>query len=1803
MPQSPELAGGTGFTFENLVAARYLAGLLTEATLPGIGGTVVAVALQQRDFGEPLDDIIVDFRSATGALSRLSVQCKKSLTVSVAATNTDFREVVRDSLATLRKADFREGRDRFGAAVLSITSSPFNNLTGLCELARHSDTLEHFQARFAAGGNANAEQRAARDTIAALLTELASAEFTEALLFQFLRHFVLLRFDYLHEGAADHAEGINAVRPALTGDAGIHAPLLWTALCEIAREGAGRSARFARADLVLRLDRAIRLAGAPSLRSDLDKVLALTTHWLDDINDDVCGTRLDRAALQVELGRLLGEGRFVQVRGLPGSGKSVLLRRRIELGQQDGPVLLLKSDRLEGRSWPAFATAIGLSTTSIVDLLAEIAATGTATLYIDGIDRVEKQHQGVIADVVRAILGDPLLADWKIVVSLRDAGSEPVRTWLPDLFEKGRLATIDVKSLDDDEAQLLAYGRPELRPLLFGAEAVRQIVRRPFFAKILSQALSAAGARGDFAPASEVDLIENWWARGGFDATGSDATLRQRAIIELAAIRAGALSQPIALSDLSLPSVAMIDALKSDGILQDVRPGHSVRFAHDIFFEWALFHRLADAGSGWIEALRAMGEPPVVGRVVELLSQADFEADRAWQETLARLEAANLRSQWTRAWLLGPIGAPTFDVNCERYYVLCASGDFRLLQKTLVWFQAEKTIPNAAILDGRLGSQDLRRHEIVRLADTMGWPSDLASWRRLLLMLFVHLAELPRRLIPDVVVIFEVWQNAVGAIRNSISTSILQQCALWLDEIERLRHADRRSHEPRESSPWGRFGSDLDSLEDAIRFILLRGASVKPDLITHYLDTLLADQHRLDAVFKHVVVFSPILATTHAAKLVDLALVHFKEELPKARMVREKEEERRRNARREAARAKPKDERTEEDEMALSGPLSILGPTSLEYGAWENLAVDRDVSEYFPASPLREPFHALFDHAAAEALRLVKDLSNHAMTAWRQLHQLDPNRRVTPIPLELEFPWGRQQFWGTDREYLWARGIWAPKPLAGAYLALETWALEEIDADAPVDSIIRDIVEGNSSIAALGVAVAVFLRTGAVTPATLPLITDPRLWNYDLQRRVQEPSLASSSQIGFYRRSDHPHALAVDALNKLPFRQRWIRDYLVLFFLRGDEALVARARTMIAAFPQNLPFAYEEEKGNPDWAAELKKKAEFNAEFAKPENLQVSADPNNVEQNLVMIDNPRARDAGLQADLAESQARQNEQLMWFWAHRSLEGATMDASYVPADAVAFAKGFDVEKLFDPITGDQYEISMRRGAVAGIAAVVLKYRGTFREDDLLWARTVIARAAEMPEVSDALWSNHSEIPWHAALSAALALAEEIRRTPNDVIAKQALLRLVAHPLDKVAFTALHLAQGLWDVDAKLSWCTLWLAVALSIYEIDPRPDRLAFDARYIAARRLQRLEEALALLAQPEPWPDLPELPPAWEAVEGAAPALQDDEIFAEFTENERRQRWRQPDRALDWNFVAKALAQIAVEAILGTPASRDRFLRFAVELRQWVMERMAPPWKEQGRRERSDRLGELDDAVGKLFAKIAMYCSTAETREIFFNPVFALEDEICYELLGPFIGLYVCMAVYDPPQMQGNAVELLQLALARMLRDPVFNPTSYRAGELHGYELPSMVRAILLVSADNAGGASRFANGKWSDIGLVMPLIDTLVRAAGWGARVMSDYLTLLERSQTVYPAEVFADQVLAILAPGRDSLKGWRGTTLAARIAGLVQALAFRETPMQPGLAQKLLRILDVLVDMGDRRSAALQISDSFREVRAHAEL
>lgn len=215
-----------------------------------------------------------------------------------------------------------------------------------------------------------------------------------------------------------------------------------------------------------------------------------------------------------------------------------------------------------------------------------------------------------------------------------------------------------------------------------------------------------------------------------------------------------------------------------------------------------------------------------------------------------------------------------------------------------------------------------------------------------------------------------------------------------------------------------------------------------------------------------------------------------------------------------------------------------------------------------------------------------------------------------------------------------------------------------------------------------------------------------------------------------------------------------------------------------------------------------------------------------------------------------------------------------------------------------------------------------------------------------------------------------------------------------------------------------------------------------------------------------------------------------------------------------------------------------------------------------------------------------------------DPVFALDDETAASLIHPFVDRITTAGIFDAKEISPRSITLLKSCLRQVLKDRVWRSARHNEGQLYGFDAPEFVHLFLFVSVEFAGGAARFANGDWREVDAIMPIVDPFVREVGDIPGVMSAFLTLCERAIEHYPAAVFVEQVTAVVNQHERTPVGWRGTTIPARIAGLVHAFAERLQPLPLELAQAMLRVLDSLVDMGDRRSAALQTSEIFKNVR-----
>lgn len=1791
---APELTGGAGFTYEDAVAAHYLTSMISGTTAAALSPRIVKrVAQQQANFGEPLDDVIVDAASLADCTTmRLSLQVKRSLTISGAETNSDFREVVQRSWQTLQKSDFREHVDRVGAVTGSVAEETSRAFETVCEWARASDTTAAFMQRFVEGGNASATHRAVVEAVR-MVAQNRGAPLSDDQLHRLLAHFVLIRFDFLHAGSTHEAGAIVNLQRALAPGQVVRASDLWDLLRQFARDGAGRSAVHTRASLVRALA-GWRFTGAPAFAGDMQTLRDSTRHWLDQQANDIGGTHLTRQVLRDQLDAQTAAHRLTLIKGLPGTGKTVLLRDLVQELAADGTTLFLTANRLSGRSWSEHARAMGLATTSIEQLLVEVAATGHATMCIDGLDRIAPEQRAIVTDLLGQLLTNPALSDWRVVATARDTGIEPLRNWVPSaLFASGGVGYVDVENLTDDEASLLADSLPALRPLLTGGnDRVKALARRPFFTAVLALGFSRAAYAAGFAPQSEVDLVEAWWTRGGYDAHAPQALGRQRGLIELAQRSAPDLGRNVRIRDLSPATRDVLPALEEDGLVQQVRAGHTAQFSHDIFFEWSFLHLLLDQGEEWIATLNEVGEPPALARVVELLSQATYPLPDQWPRELHALEQAQLRPQWLRAWLLAPVFSPRFAEHADIFAASLTANGHRLFGKLLVWMQAEKTTPNPMVLSGVLGG-DLDAAARIRIADSLGWPSDFAAWRRLLTWAIEQVESIPDAQLRDLVTLFETWQVACADCPNAVSQRIVALCATWLHAIED-EHVDRRFRygtPANDGTPRPRVPMQL---ETELRALVLRAARAYPDVVNAYLAKVETIERWSDGAFRELMTFASVLAQTHPALLARVAKRWFMRELPDDTSARWRREAREEGRRRREAEAVPPEKRSRRDKLALSSSSFVCH--SFSSHDWDRLSIGSDHQCFFPASPVREPFHSLLTRDPGTALSLIRDVTNHATTAWRQLHR-HYHGSATPLPLAVALPWGRQEFWGDDRHYFWFRGHGGPQVVECALMTLERWAIAQLDARRPLDEVLKKLLDGHTSIGVLGIAVHLALRAKQVSPTTLALLRSPRLWRLDQQRQVQEHQLQRAGLMGFdnARVDAAVHRQAVADSSQMRSRRMELRDLVPLFVLGGDVALRDACRAALDDFTNKLEFAYQEEAQNPEHVAELRRTAELWSELGHAENYTAAPIPGGSDVVQISISSPRHEAPEVQLALQRHTQAAREMELWLWVDKCFTLRQWAPGFSADDAIGRAKGLAdaaaARRSMLPMSGS----GLTEGAIAGTAAAVICFADASGHE--AWAdATIESFRVVQDEISDNTFAG-SVIPWHPKIFVAHALAARIRSARVYPADREALYRLIAHPLDAVSFVALSGVAGCWQRDARFAWCGLNLGLRLA--QLVSRRDMHRLDTE--ARRQVESEHRAAAMAAALDEYRAQGPLPawvrprPSWVR---AAPDAENPQTL----DGEEDEGWQSTDDLWDGRYAANALQRVPVAVVMAS-AGRAHFVDALEAYICWTLDTINPVWRTERRRgrERGDaNLYEWKEQLGRMVASVAPHLPADEILQRLLRPILAQPDEIAMRLIAPFTVSLVCGEVFDAPEVRADTLHLLQAVLERTLENDDLRRSPYNDERMGGFDLPELVKSLLFVVVDHAPGAMRFANGHWDDICRVIPLVDRMVRAAGWHPYVARQFVILCERSGAAYPTDTFADQVLAQIVDGRLPAC-WKGSLVPAAIAALVQAHADRQHPLPAALARKLLHVLDALVDLGDRRSAALQQSESFRGVRISA--
>lgn len=1726
---SPDSTGGGGTHFEARVVAYYLAATFAEAPARGVPGLHVTRVLTQRAaFGEPLDDLIVNGILEDGRPTKLSLQVKSTLTFT--DKDSEWITVLGQAWATFTSGTFDAVRDKLGVAISSYNARADKYYQSVLNWAAHSPDGQNFVQRILRKDFSHKDQRAFVAAIRKILGNHAGTPVDDETLWRFLSAFRVLHFDFDTEDASrDTDAAVDRIRHCLPLEQRGQATAIWTHFIAQAGEITPAGGGASRATLVASLqgDGLPTGSGATFWR-DLQAIDQESKRAIASIKGDIHGLRLNRSKAYEEVQEALHIARFVQIDGEPGSGKSALLKQLAEEAAQSGPVFLIKDGRIQPRGWAAHAGQLGLSG-DLVGLMSELGAVAGPMLFIDGIDKVsDPDAQLTVNDLVRAVASEPALSAWKVLVTVREQNLEHIATWLdPDALGRLPLRSVTMPPLGAEELSVVSEEFPRLRPLLLESGNTDVILRRPFF---LEAVLSLSGREGTTAlPATEVELLKLWWELGGADQPGfTPAQHRRNVLISLAERFIEAPNSAVSIRD--LPPGPLED-LKLAGVIRDKRLGHSVSFSHDIYEEWALCEWLIGKVPNIAPVLKACKEPEALIRPVQLVGSYELETNSTvteWQRLYEEVAEPSLRPVWQRAVLTSCLRSTrTTEILGKLADYLHQDNDDGL-KKLLNALQTLEVLPNATFLD-EATVPDLEPEERVRFAHAAAWPK-LLTWIRFLDWYLLHAGEPSPSLIPNLLPVFGTWQSACAGQGIRHCQRIGEIAHGWLTEFEMALHPEsfQSLRDP--------FGIDLDhneerDLEGAIRRLFLSSAGDVPDLVAAYL--VAKSRDRLRHMYREkILAVSATIAQSLPKQLVDYIIA--------------------------ALLVHPKDGQLEPGRARLS---------SREFGIEGH-------DSFYPASPNQPPFLLLLRKHEDEGLRLVKAICNHSVDVWRWLRQHPDYHQeaVTPLPVEIEFPWGNQVFWGDGQVYLWFRGSSGNHASQSALMALEFWALERIDSGNDFAEVFRKVLIGNDSVAALGLAVSLCLaHQDKSIEQALPLITCPHIWKWDLARSAHDRSGMPANEIGDWQR--YGHLLnAVRKLNRRPHRQAYIRDMVPYFVFSQNASLKDRYTAGIRSFTQRLPFEYAEERSDEAHEAGLRKSMSWYVEQADPQFWH--SEPTEDGKHIKLWNDPPSADSQERRQQLENHAQLNRYLrLALWAQKSLEDDKLGDGVSLAEALADAKNLDFENLFGDAEGS-FEEGNRRAAVAGVAYVLARFADAGLWDDAVatWALGTLQRAAAFHGSEDLRYRG-SVLSMHPLIFAVHGLAALMRRGYEVHQCQGGLLNLALDPLEAVVEAAATSAK-LYAAKSPEFYCVLFgLFVRQCIVDEGDLPDHhsLHLDEGE-AARNLALLESATAALATGVV-PPLPAVPMPWlERVNANSESGAQAIVFE-----------RNP-LCFQWQIAERTILRADLDVLLGTSVRRSQFLTLVEQLVAMTIQEIVPPFAKSRRENRGNTPFEWISAFFHWLGRVASHLSSAEVERIALQPLFATDNDSALLAMQSFAPSYLAHSLLPPAAITDEAFAVWEKIAEWIIE----NPEGRTQGRHVDREFSRCVLILLFCFSGDFQPLVCVVEEAWPPLDRFKPIIERIVRKFGSNPLLYLGVLRFFKKGGLDMMPEPGLSWLRAIALAKKQDQDFWR-TNGDETVEVLKLTLAKKGLCLSAGHRDIVSFITDILVDNGVRGAGFLQ--------------
>lgn len=828
------------------------------------GKRIDRVEFQRGPEGRPLDDVIIRAHDLLGESAVFEIQVKRS--ISFTPSDQVFRKVVGQIVKASKRPDFWDSCYELAIATARTSMKIDGAYQDVLTWARQIGDPEVFMARINRPGSANDAMRSFVNTFKSHLQE-AESPYDDKTVWGLLRRLQILIFDFTAQGSVSEELSKERVIRCLHPDDTMQASNFWKVLIElavdVAASGGDRNLDGLLEDIK---NKSFRLAGQRSYTSVREIIMESSNHALEDIDDSVGGIKLTRLEHVTKIHSALDTGRYVEIRGDAGVGKSGILKHFAEQVAKESPVIVLRPGRTVPRGWMAMRTTLGFDG-SAKDLLSDIAANGGGILFVDNLDFFDHKERLTVVDLIREAVKIP---GTSIIATARNTFGIEEPPWIPqELLQRIGLAKpVVIGELTDYEIDEIGEADHKLSLLLSKDHPASAVTRNLFRLNRL-----ANQSPEEPFPRTEVDMAKRWWrtADGRLDRSHRERSRLLKGLAEQSIVNKG-------MFDVSSYPASVIDELIRNETLRD-QGGDIVAFRHDVLCEWSIANHLNDNPEMIDQLLLDQPVSSAMIRGMELYARILIENNdevTPWQTLLEKFSVDKVHGSWRRVVLLAIVRSEIGSDNLKNMSTYLLANQAAILREIIHVVKAVDVKP----LSQMLKTSDI---DLSLIPSGINSPSGL-SWGRLILWLLSLGERLPSKAIPDVVDFYSEWAIGTFGI-DPITPLLIKEMYQWMVEIDRCQNV-ASIHELRRPFSGELDSSEIRALETNLRTSFLLFCNRTPDLAADYI-ALLRQHNRNERLRHNIFKFRGTLVQAapneYSALILDTLIVKKQKEKPHRR--------------------------------------------------------------------------------------------------------------------------------------------------------------------------------------------------------------------------------------------------------------------------------------------------------------------------------------------------------------------------------------------------------------------------------------------------------------------------------------------------------------------------------------------------------------------------------------------------------------------------------------------------------------------------------------------------------------------------------------------------------------------------------------------------------------------------------------------------------------------------------------------------------------------------------------------------------